>query len=412
MTNASLEETERRSGFDQPDNEPDARPEPAPFVMSATPFVWSDPRTFPRRQWLYGRHLIRKFISCTVAPGGVGKTSLLLVEAIAMATGRNLLGIHPTKGKHKVWVINLEDPREEIERRILAILLHYDIDPAELDGQLFVDSGREVKGFVIATMTRDGIQITQPVVDAFKGAILARGIDVTLVDPFVKSHRVPENDNGAIDFVATTFSEIADETNSAFDLVHHVRKTGGGEITVEDGRGAVALLSAVRSARVLNPMTKDEADNAGGLKAREHFRSTNGKANLAPPPDKSDWYRLTSVSLDNGEDQTFSDSSDHVAVVIQWAWPDPMADVTVAHLRKAQAAVAAGRWRENHQAKDWVGKPIGIAMGLDITNKVEKAKVIRALKTWIATGMFVLVEGEDEKRNKRTFVEVGQAATD
>ena len=45
---------------------------------------------------------------------------------------------------------------------------------------------------------------------------------------------------------------IADATNTAIDLAHHSRKTGGAEVTMEDGRGAVVLLNAVRSARVLS----------------------------------------------------------------------------------------------------------------------------------------------------------------
>ena len=51
-------------------------------------------------------------------------------------------------------------------------------------------------------------------------------------------------------------------------------------------------------------------------------------------------------------------------------------------------------------------------MGLDVSKRPDKLNVLAALKTWFATGMFVTVEGEDEKRMKRTFVEVGEPATD
>jgi hypothetical protein len=37
------------------------------------------------RRWLYSKHYIRKFLSATLAAGGLGKPSLDLVEAIAMA---------------------------------------------------------------------------------------------------------------------------------------------------------------------------------------------------------------------------------------------------------------------------------------------------------------------------------------
>ena len=37
--------------------------------LVATPYRWTDPAEIPRRQWVYGRHLLRKFVSVTVAPG-------------------------------------------------------------------------------------------------------------------------------------------------------------------------------------------------------------------------------------------------------------------------------------------------------------------------------------------------------
>ena len=88
--------------------------------------------------------------------------------------------------------------------------------------------------------------------------------------------------------MAKTWAKIAEETNTSIELVHHVRKGAPGvETTVEDGRGAVALLAAARSARVLNVMTESEAEKAGVERRRSHFRVDNGKANLAPPPDGS-----------------------------------------------------------------------------------------------------------------------------
>ena len=64
---------------------------PRPTV-SATPFKAFDPRTLPTRRFMLGRHYIRKFVSGTFSAGGLGKSSLTLVEAISIATGRDLLG--------------------------------------------------------------------------------------------------------------------------------------------------------------------------------------------------------------------------------------------------------------------------------------------------------------------------------
>ena len=377
--------------------------------IAARPFVWRDPATMPRRQWLYGRHVIRRFLSTTVAPGAVGKSSLTMVEAIAMATGRPLLGTHPAS-RLKVWIWNGEDPLEELERRVAAICLHYGIAPHELDGQLFLNSGRDTE-IVIATTTKSGTVIAQPVVDAMKATIRENGIDVVFLDPFVACHGASENDNGAINAIAKTIARLADETDTAWDLVHHSRKTGGAEITVEDGRGASALLAAARSGRVLNSMTKEEAERAGVDKPRGFFRVDNGKANLAPPPDKTEWFALKSVSLENGGDNPF-DEPDYVAVVTPWQWPDALEGVTVSDLRKVQKAVSEGAWRKDPQATDWVGKAVAQVLSLNVNDRAHKAKVSGLLKTWIGTGMLKVVEGRDEKSKPRPMVEVGAWATD
>src|SRR5689334_14262923 len=76
--------------------------------IRATPFKWTDPSKLPLRKWLYGRHLIRRFVSATVAPGGFGKSSLIMAEALAMVSGRALMGDQPA-GALRVWQCNLED---------------------------------------------------------------------------------------------------------------------------------------------------------------------------------------------------------------------------------------------------------------------------------------------------------------
>ena len=412
MSAISLHEARRRTAY-TPEDEVGQRPfaplldeEVAPKIK-ASPFVWTDPARFPRREWLFGTHLIRKFVSATMAPGGLGKTSLLLIEAVAMATGRNLTGSAPRKGPLRVWVVNLEDPREEIERRVLAILLHYQIDPEDLGDRLFLDSGREVS-IVLATANRNGVEVATPTVEALKAEIKAREIDVLIVDPFVKSHGVQENDNSAIDKVVTAFAGIADATACAIELVHHVRKTGSNEITVEDGRGAVAMLAGVRSARVLNPMTKEEAQEIGGdIVPREHFRVTNGKANLAPPPEASQWFRLHSVDLGNGDPRDLADTGDRVAVVAPWEYPGAFSDVTTADLKAVQTTIAAKRWRANPQSPEWAGHAIADVLRLDVSDIQAQTKVKKLLGVWTKNGMFREVEGLDENRKKKRFVEVG-----
>jgi len=263
---------------------------------------------------------------------------------------------------------------------------------------------------VIAEQTKAGTLIRRPVVEAVTRTIRENDIGLLIIDPFVSCHTLPENDTAAIQIVATEWTEIADAANCAVELVHHSKKTGGAEVTVEDGRGAVALLAKVRSARVLNGMTKQDAARYGIDNRRVYFNVGNGKANLHVPSDKADWFRLVSVSLHNGP---FGGEGDSVGVVTAWHLPDPLDNVTTADLRAAQKAVAeGGPWRENCQAADWVGKPIARALRLDPTNKAHARKISGLLKLWMANDMFVTVTGKDSKRMERTFIEVGTWATD
>ena len=381
---------------------------PEPKKLMATAFAWTDPKTIPPRKYLYGGHLIRKFCSAKFAPGGVGKSILALTEAIAMATGRALLGIAPRQ-RCRVWYWNGEDPLEETQRRIAAICLHFGVAKEELEGWLFIDSGREQEIILAVQNPKTGTTIAEPVVKSLIDTMLDNEIDVLIIDPFVSSHRVTENDTMAMEMVAKQWTKIADETDTAIELIHHTRKTGGAEATVEDGRGAVAVLAAVRSAQVLNKMTPDEGVKAGVENHREYFKVENGKANLAPPPEGKDWYRIIPVSLGNG-DGGLLDKGDSVGVVVSWKWPDPLDGVTGRDFEAAAAEIRKGSWRENIQSKDWVGYAVAKALKIDLSSKAGKAKVVGLIKVWLKAGSLVVVEDTDPKRNVRKFVKVADAA--
>ncbi len=389
----------------QADN--DAMPDPLdrPLGHFVRPFVWRDPSTMPRRQWVYGRHLIRKFVSATFAPGGVGKSALVLAEAMAMASGKPLLGIQPRE-RLRVGYWNGEDPFEETERRALAAATLHLLDADDLEGWLHLGSGREEE-VVIAEETSSGTVILAPNVEAIIETIRDLRLDVVIIDPFVSSHRVTENDNNAIDLVAKRWGKIADVTNTAIELVHHTRKTNGAETTVEDGRGAVSLLNAARSARVLNAMTKDERERAAVKPTEAYFRVENGKSNLAPPSEGAEWFHIANMDLGNGDD---FEPSDRVGAVHAWKWPDPFDGVSANDLYAVQKAIDGGRWRENPQAKDWAGKAVADVLRLNLDEKADKQKAKGVLATWLKTEALRKVSAPDETRQERVWIEVGKWA--
>ena len=370
--------------------------------IEAAPFVWVDPAFLPTRKWIYDRHYIRGYVSATVARGGVGKSALGIVEALAITTGRDLLGVRPSE-QTNVWLWNGEDPMDELQRRITAASLHHGVTPAEFKDRLYVNSGRDTE-IVIATETKDGALIHSPVIEEVVRTIKEHDIGVFIIDPFVSSHRVSENDNNKIDMVVKTWSRIADQTRCAVELVHHSRKTNGADATVEDARGASALNAAARSVRVLNPMTPADAEKLGIQNARQYVRIENGKANLAPPSDKAKWFHLLSVGLGNG---TPSAPADEVGVAVPWAWPDALAGITDAHLRSVKQAFAGGPWRKDAQARDWAGHAVAAGLGLNLQDPAHKAKVKSLIKSWLTNGMLIEISGKGGKGKTCPFVQVG-----
>lgn len=386
-----------------PANDPGSEDEQESRVtIAATPFVWRDPALIPRREWLYGNHYIRRFPTGTVAPGGVGKTALIITEGIAMASGRNLLGVEPEGGPLTVWFYNLEDPREEIERRIAAAMQHHDVKPEEIAGRIYLDSGRD-HPLTIARMERDGLLICEPIIDAMTAELRARSIDSLIVDPFVSCHQLPENNNEGMDAVVKSWGRVANKANCAIELVHHTRKLNGTEITAESARGGQAYHDGLRSLRIIARMTQDEAEQWGLDNPGFYFWMTKGKTNMAPPPkERRDWYRLASVPLANGDD---------VQAVTPWTPPNPFEGVTRDHLEQAQAAIAAGpNNRADAQAEHWAGYAVADVLGIDIggrrkkersrTQNANRSKVSGMLATWVRNGALKRGTEHDDKQRK------------
>jgi AAA domain len=379
--------------------DPDPISDNAAVSVIAAPYIWQEAFAIPPRDWLYGHRLLRKFATATVGAGGTIKSTLELGEAIAMASARPLFGVKVPK-QLVVWYYNLEDPLEEIRRRVSAICKQWFLSAADLDGYLFINSGRD-QPLVIAETTRNGAVIRRPVVDALVEQINEHYIDVLIIDPFVSCHQVTENDNNAFDLVTKEWGRVADRGNCAVELVHHVRK-GDAEVTVDSARGGGSFGDACRMVRVINRMTKDEATKAGVDNPRLYFKAYIDKNNLAPPAESADWYKLVSVDLDNNPDGV----GDSIGAVVKWDWPDHLAGVTGRDFDTVAMVIKAGKWREHVQAKAWVGVAVARGMELDLGSKGDKAKVKALIKVWIDAGSLIVVEGEDENRVKRVFVEV------
>ena len=281
------------------------------FVIK--PFTPFDPATLPPRQWLYGRHYLRRTVSATTAPGGFGKSSLDMVEAIAMATCRNLLGEQPSE-QLRVWLHNGEDSLDEMRRRLAAICQHYGIPQQELVNWLVMTSGNEVPLRVAEGYNK--LDINEGLIKCINNQIEENEIDAVILDPLITLHGVPESDNTKMDGVVRIFAGIADAHDCAIEISHHMRKPAAGsngDYGAADIRGASAIHDAVRSARILNRMSeKDALDPSLQEHDRaRHFRVDKAKGNYSPAI-KAVWRQFINIQLPNGDD---------VGVITPWNYP-------------------------------------------------------------------------------------------
>ena len=360
------------------------------------------------RRWIYGRELLCAFVSAIGSTGGVGKTAFTIATAVSIVIGKSLL--HAGKAEppvflrvHKqgpVWLYNLEDPMDEMLRRIKAALMHHGVEFDEVKHGLYIDSGRS-KPLIVATRNDRGDIVATPVVEELIAELKRRQIVVLVVDPFVQSHAAEENRNDEMNKVMALWAQVAHRADCAIWLVHHFRK--GGQAGEGDAfRGAGAIHGAARAMSTLSQMSKEEADKLGvpDDERKQFVRLDNAKANLAPSPSHAEWYRLVGVNLGNGN-ADYPDG-DSVQTVEPWEPPSewdglPMAMI-VTILDEIDAGPGDGeRYAFAKQSKDrWAGKPI-----IDIAGKTP-AQAAAILKAWKDNGL--IEDGQYISPSKKTTV--------
>jgi AAA domain len=386
----------------------------APHLIDFAPYAFPDPAGIPAREWLFGRHYIRGAVGASIGAPGRAKSTVELTEIIGMAVGRDLMSGDPLpSGPLRAAYLNGEETQEELDRRVAAICQRFDVNPEDCAGRLWVISTRE-KPLRLAARSPNGDAVVRfEMVAALKDWCDRNRIDVLAVDPLISFHAVREAANEDMDLlVKQAFGAIAGKTRSV-DLVHHPRKLAPGEsnTTVDDARGASAILGAVRSARTFNFMTTAEAAQLGIHEddRRRHVRIENGKANLGPIG-KAHWVKIETEILPNG---------DEVACSTLWKAPNPFDGVTSHDLRVVQRLVQGGAFRTDSQSPQWLGW--WMAENLPHLNiktrhadkprdKAEVARLNSILKTWLKNKALATETRDDEKRRPKDFFIAGKSA--
>jgi AAA domain len=219
--------------------------------------------------------------------------------------------------------------------------------------------------------------------------IAARKIDIVMLDPFIKSHGIAENDNSGIDEVAQILTNMAEKFNIAVDVPHHMAKGPADPGNANRGRGASSLKDALRLVRTATLMTTEEA-KAFGLSEGERrrlIRVDDAKLNIAPMTEAK-WFRLVGVDIANATE--LYPNGDNVQTVEPWKPPELFGDISIAVINRILDDIEKGlpdgnRYSDAPKADDRKVWPV---IEKHCPGKVEgPAKAI--IKAWRASGLLI-----------------------
>ncbi len=360
-------------------------PPPEPDDLGIWDAGDDDYTTIPPRGWLLGNTFCRQFLSSLLADGGTGKTALRIAQLISLATGRSLTGEHVFQ-RCRVLIISLEDSRDELRRRVYAVLKHHGITPAEVKGWLFLAAP---KGLKLAEM-REKAPAAGRLNKLIRDEIAARKLDIVSLDPFIKSHALVENDNNAIDYVCTLLAQIAIEHDCAVDFPHHTSKGVTAPGDANKGRGASSMKDAARLVYTLTPMDEKEAELYGIADSDRYsyVRVDSGKVNIAPRTQKARWFEIVGVPLGNGTE--LYPAGDHVQTVELWEPPSLWQDLDTALLNRILDDIEAGlpdgaRYSDANAAKERAAWRVVLKHAPNKTD--QQAREI--IRTWVKNGTLV-----------------------
>jgi hypothetical protein len=362
--------------------------------------IWDladDTGPIPPRGWLVGNMCCRQFLSSFFGAGGSGKTSLMILFALSIATGTTLTH-ERLYGRFRVLLLCFEDGEIELRGRLRAAMLHYGIAPDQVRGRVFVRAITEAE-LKLATMGPTGAMEGELVMQ-LNTTIARFKPDVVIFDPFIKTHRVPENDNNAMDYVATLLVAMAVKQNIAVVIGHHVPKGGVKPGDADAGRGGGALKDASRIVSTVVPMSEAEAEafDVTIEEARTIFRVDPAKMNLTRLGGTT-WYRTVGVKLNNAAG-IYVDG-DEIAAAEIWKPPAVMTGMTVAIvnaiLDEIDAAPKDARYSDHHNAAEQAWPVIQRHVPSCAENRAKQI-----IRMWIDKGVLVRQSFENKDSKKRT----------
>lgn len=288
-----------------------------------------DPVAIPPRPWLMTRMLLRGQITMLVGPGSVGKSVLALTIAAHLALGQPFMDYKPKYGPARSIVYDEEDDVAEMSRRLWSICHEYNFDFDFVRNEIALVSRNEL---ALRLTTNDPPSMNVAHVQALVDAAKDPRVGLVALGPFVSIHTTAEDDNVKMAFVMGIAREIAEVTNVAIMIGHHVSKPNGAASRAGDAnssRGAGAIINSARFAFTLSTPTEQDCD-LYGIKKDERYdfvAMSDAKMNYAKAMARANWLVKRSVKLANTDEVgvLLPHDMEHTALVTQTMWATTIA---------------------------------------------------------------------------------------
>jgi regulatory protein RepA len=229
--------------------------------------LFTTPEVISREEWKSAKStpdciidgLFYADVGCLVAPGGVGKTTLLLFLAIHVVLGLPFLD-HIIKRKGKVLFITSEDSRETLVARLRNIAIDMQLSPPEIDivmNDLRI-SDVSSEPFKLTMIVGD-VVTPSLVVDEIISQCKDTNFNLIILDPVVSFGVGESRTNDAEQGLIEVGRMLRNKLNCGVLYVHHTGKANAREGTLDQysGRGGSAFADGSRMMLIMQNLDNE-----------------------------------------------------------------------------------------------------------------------------------------------------------
>ena len=228
--------------------------------------------------------ILPKHRTTFAAPGGTGKTQLTLWMALHVAAGRKLFGRYEVKRPGKVLIMNAEDPKQQLQRRLITLANSMEWDSeaekyAAFENVAFVDFETDTIALSAQVQRTNHYDITKTVQEIIK-SYKETGLSWVIFDPMTLFGFDEAGGNDSASAMMKASGILADQLNCAVTYVTHTTKAGAraGEADMHTTRGAAAFGDLTRAHwNLINHRPYDP------LSRTRYLQLSFDKASYAPP---------------------------------------------------------------------------------------------------------------------------------